>query len=88
MKKHPTTNNQHRTSNAAGGTGVAPVKSGVAPDFIVALSMARRRKIAECGRSSCDGFGRDARNHRPEACATRHSFYIGCWMLDVRCFQF
>jgi len=88
MRKHPTTNIEHRTANAVGGTGVAPVKSGVAPDFVVALSMARRWKIAECGRSSREGFGRDARNDRPEACATRHSLDVGCSMLDVRCSHF
>jgi len=77
MREHSTLNIQQRTPNAVGGTGVAPVKSGIAPDFVVALSMARTWKIAECGRSSCDGFGRDARNRRPEACATRHSFNDG-----------
>jgi hypothetical protein len=83
-----TSNIESRTSNAMGGTGVAPVKSGVTPDFAMAVSMARRRKIAECGRSSCDAFGRDARNHRPEACATRHSFNVGRWVLNFERFGF
>jgi hypothetical protein len=53
-----------------GGTGVAPVKSGVAPDFVGRrwLRVDVRRK-ENCGRPA--GFGRDARNHRLEACATR-----------------
>jgi hypothetical protein len=44
-------------AGVAGGTGVAPVQSGVAPD---------------CGRegSGRKGFGRDARNDRRDACST------------------
>jgi hypothetical protein len=51
------------------GTGVAPVKSGVAPDFVGRrwLRVDVRRK-ENCGRPA--GFGRDARNHRLEASAT------------------
>jgi hypothetical protein len=52
-----------------GGTGVSPVKSGVAPDFVKGhpLLVIRRNQSQATSRN---GFGRDARNHRPEACAT------------------
>ena len=52
-----------------GGTGVTPVKSGVAPDFV-----GRRGLRVDVGQEdNCvrlAGFGRDARNNRLEACAT------------------
>ena len=53
-----------------GGTGVTPVKSGVAPDLI----QHRPTPVVRTNHSqstSPDGFGRDAQNNRPEACATR-----------------
>ena len=53
-----------------GGTGVEPVKSGVAPDFVGRRGLrGDARQEGNCGRPA--GFGRDARNHRLEACATR-----------------
>jgi hypothetical protein len=51
-----------------GGTGVAPVKSGVAPDFVSGRSQLVNRK--QIPAMSPAGFGRDAQNNRPEACAT------------------
>jgi hypothetical protein len=53
-----------------GGTGVAPVKSGVAPDF-VNHRPTRVVRTNQNQSTSPDGFGRDAQNNRPEACATR-----------------
>jgi hypothetical protein len=52
-----------------GGTGVAPVKSGVAPDFVNHRPPLVVRTIQNQSMSP-DGFGRDAQNNRPEACAT------------------
>jgi len=52
-----------------GGTGVAPVKSGVAPDLVQDHSLLVKRK-SQCQSTSPNGFGRDAQNDRPEACAT------------------
>jgi hypothetical protein len=53
----------------SGGTGVTPVKSGVTPNFVggdgVLVHWQWRRN-----RSPANGFGRDARNNRPEACST------------------
>jgi hypothetical protein len=51
-----------------GGTGVAPVKSGVPPDFVRSRPwlMVRRNQSQS---TFHNGFGRDARNDRPEACA-------------------
>jgi hypothetical protein len=58
--------------NKPGGTGVAPVKSGVAPD------LGRNRAIGthkmQSGFASRAGFGRDARNNRRDACSTRRFF--------------
>jgi hypothetical protein len=52
-----------------GGTGVAPVKFGVAPDFVRGRPPLFARKIQ--GQPVFpNGFGRDARNNRPEACGT------------------
>src|ERR1022692_4383450 len=50
----------------SGGTGVSPVKCGVAPDFVGR----RPQQMAWKNQSpatSRPGFGRGARNHRPEA---------------------
>jgi hypothetical protein len=54
-----------------GGTGVAPVQSGVTPDGVrgEALPIGNRKAELVAG-----GFGRDAQNHRPEAGATRNEF--------------
>jgi hypothetical protein len=52
-----------------GGTGVAPVKSGVAPDF-VSHRPPRVVRTNQGQSTSPDGFGRDVQNNRPEACAT------------------
>jgi hypothetical protein len=52
-----------------GGTGVAPVKSGVAPDFVNDRSPLVDR-TNQSQSTSPDGFGRNAQNNRPEACAT------------------
>jgi hypothetical protein len=52
-----------------GGAGVAPVKSGVTPDFV----SHRPTPVVHTNQSQStfpDGFGRDAQNNRPEACAT------------------
>jgi hypothetical protein len=56
-----------------GGTGVAPVKSGVAPDFVgrFSIPVARPRQDQF---TFANGFGRDAQNDRPEACATQAVF--------------
>jgi hypothetical protein len=51
-----------------GGTGVAPVKSGVAPDFGRGRSQRVNRKQTLA--MSPAGFGRDAQNNWPEASAT------------------
>jgi hypothetical protein len=52
-----------------GGTGVAPVKSGVAPDFVRGRPPLFARK-SQGQPVFPNDFGRDARNNRPEACAT------------------
>jgi hypothetical protein len=49
---------------------VARVKSGVAPDFVAGREMQMIRH-AWYSRLSHDGFGRDARNDRRDACSTR-----------------
>jgi hypothetical protein len=54
-----------------GGTGVTPVKFGVTPDFVFdfdELSVNANQKLS----MSSNGFGRDAQNDRPEACATQN----------------
>ena len=52
-----------------GGTGVSPVKSGVSPDFVRNRpALVVRRTLSQS--TTRNGFGRDARNDRPEACAT------------------
>ena len=59
----------NRSFSGMGGTGVAPVKSGVTPDFV----NHRPPRVVRTNQSqstSPDGFGRDAQNNRPEACAT------------------
>jgi hypothetical protein len=62
-----------------GGTGVTPVKSGVAPDFAGGYGT---RLIGQIWsrRADHNGFERDARNGRPEARATtnasRQNFYL------------
>jgi hypothetical protein len=54
-----------------GGTGVSPVKFGVPPNFVCCfhdfLVYANQNPF-----STANGFGRDARNDRPEACATKY----------------
>jgi hypothetical protein len=55
--------------NALGGTGVTPVKSGVAPDF-ARTGTVRIVSRLQSGRVPHD-FGRDARNYRLEAGSTR-----------------
>ncbi len=55
-----------------GGTGVSPVKSGVSPDFV----LDKKNSLAPANQNlatSPNGFGRDAQNDRPEACATQAS---------------
>jgi hypothetical protein len=52
-----------------GGTGVTPVKSGVTPDFVKHRPPVVDR-ANQSQSTSPDGFGRDAQNNRPEACAT------------------
>jgi hypothetical protein len=52
-----------------GGTGVAPVKSGVAPDFGDPLSLSLIHANQSVVRSRY-GSGRDARNYRRDACST------------------
>jgi hypothetical protein len=61
---------------SAGGTGVAPVESGVAPD----LGRDRTTGIhkAQSGFTLRAGFGRDARNNRRDACSTRLGFNPPC----------
>jgi len=59
-----------------GGTGVTPVKSGVAPDFVNDRPPLVDR-TNQSQSTSPDGFGRDAQNNRPEACATRTIFRNG-----------
>src|ERR1017187_8047779 len=54
---------------SAGGTGVAPVNSGVAPELGQG-SVAGVHNIQN-GLASREGFGRDARNNRRDACSTR-----------------
>ena len=51
-----------------GGTGVPPVKSGVAPDFAGKVRL-WLRDVPEQS-FAAGGSGRDARNDRPEACPT------------------
>ena len=66
----------NRSFSGMGGTGVAPVKSGVTPDFV----NHRPPRVVRTNQSqstSPDGFGRDAQNNRPEACATRTIFWNG-----------
>jgi hypothetical protein len=56
-----------------GGTGVAPVKSGVAPDFVWSQPLPHQARWSSDD-DAFPGFGRDARNNRPEACATCITF--------------
>jgi hypothetical protein len=58
-----------------GGTGVAPVKSGVPPDFVGGRPLLFARGIQ--GRPVVpNSFGRDTRNNRPEARATHQILKI------------
>jgi hypothetical protein len=57
----------------SGGTGGAPVKSGVVPDFVEGRSLVFDRADERLS-TSLYGFGRDARNDRLEACATQRDF--------------
>src|ERR1035437_9466815 len=52
-----------------GGTVVAPVKSGVPPDFVRCRPLLVVGRI-KSWRTFYNGSGRDTRNNRPEACAT------------------
>jgi hypothetical protein len=74
MKPHFefTAKTQGTHCRAPGGTGVAPVKSGVAPDFGGQRSLAGD-SLPPRPILSPAGFGRDARNHGPEARATQRS---------------
>ena len=71
-----------RSAFQIGGTGVAPVKSGVPPDFVRCHPL-----LVYCRNqsqfTSHNGFERDARNNRPEACAT-HRILKTCPRADAR----
>jgi hypothetical protein len=58
--------------NEPGGTGVAPVKSGVAPDL--GRNRATGTHKAQSNFALRAGFGRDTRNNRRDACSTRRFF--------------
>jgi hypothetical protein len=58
-----------RTCFQIGSTGVTPVKSGVPPDFVRGWPLLFAPRIQ--GQPAFPyGFGRDARNNRPEVYAT------------------
>ena len=57
---------------SAGGTGVAPVKSGVAPDLGRECKTGTHEVQSNFAFRA--GFGRDARNNRRDACSTRLVF--------------
>ncbi len=59
-----------------GGMGVPPVKAGVSPDFVGGVDSL----LVNANQNPSlppNGFGRDAQNDRPEACATQSNQFAG-----------